>query len=57
MEVRVEVGLHLMDVYNTNKFRIETMYDYYIIMKFMFLVAKLFFHFIIGYASLIIFLS
>jgi hypothetical protein len=28
-------------VNNTNGFRTETMYDYYIVMKFMFLVIKL----------------
>jgi len=37
-------------------FRIETMYDYYIAMKSMFLVVKLSSHSSIGYASLIIFL-
>jgi hypothetical protein len=45
-----------MFLYNTNGFRIETMYDYYIAMKSMFLVAKLFSHPSIGYASLTIFL-
>jgi hypothetical protein len=40
-----------MVVYNTNGFGTETMYDYYIAMKFMFLVAKLFFHPSIVYAS------
>jgi len=46
----------LVTMYNTNGFRIEIMYDYYIAMKFMFLVAKLFFHPFIGYASFIILL-
>jgi hypothetical protein len=41
---------------NTNGFRIEIMYDYYIAMKFMFLIVKLFFHFSIGYVSLTILL-
>jgi hypothetical protein len=41
---------------NTNEFRTETMYDYYIAMKFMFLVAKLFSHPFIGYANLSILL-
>jgi hypothetical protein len=31
-----------LELYNTNGFGIETMYDYYIVMKFMFLVVKLF---------------
>ncbi len=31
-------------MYNMNKFKTETMYDYYIAMKSMFLVVKLFFH-------------
>ncbi len=38
-------------VYNTNGFGTETMYDYYIAMKSMFLVAKLFYHPSIVYAS------
>jgi len=46
----------LVTMYNTNGFRIEIMYDYYIAMKFMFLVAKLFFHPFIGYASFTILL-
>jgi hypothetical protein len=32
----------LVVMYNTNGFKTETMYDYYIIMKYMFLVTKLF---------------
>jgi hypothetical protein len=44
-------------LYNMNGFRIETMYDYYIVMKSMFLVVKLSSHLIIGYASLTILLS
>jgi hypothetical protein len=43
-------------VYNTNGFRTETMYDYYIAMKFMFLVAKLFSRPSIVYASFTILL-
>jgi len=39
-------------MYNMNEFRIKTMYDYYIVMKSMFLVAKLFSHPSIGYANL-----
>jgi len=39
-------------VYNTNGFRIEIIYDYYITMKFMFLVVKLSSHPSIDYASL-----
>jgi hypothetical protein len=45
-----------MCVYNTNGFGTETMYDYYIDMKSMFLVVKLFFHSSIVYASFTIFL-
>jgi len=45
-----------MVMYNTNGFRIETMYDYYIAMKSMFLVIKLSSHSSIGYASLSILL-
>jgi hypothetical protein len=41
-------------VYNTSRFKTETMYDYYIVMKSMFLVVKLSSHPIIGYASLTI---
>jgi hypothetical protein len=41
-----------MKMYNTNGFGTETMYDYYIIMKSMFLVVKLSSHPSIGYASL-----
>jgi hypothetical protein len=44
------------DLYNTNGFRIEITYDYYIAMKFMFLVVKLSLHFSIGYVSLTIIL-
>jgi len=43
-------------MYNTNGFRIEIMYDYYIVMKSMFLVVKLSFHPSIGYVSLTILL-
>jgi hypothetical protein len=43
-------------VYNTNGFRTETMYDYYIVMKSMFFIVKLSSHPSIGYASLIILL-
>jgi len=43
-------------VYNTNRFEIETMYDYYIALKSMFLVTKLFSHPSIVYASFTIFL-
>jgi hypothetical protein len=46
----------MVELYNTNEFRIEIMYDYYIAMKSMFLVAKLFSHLSIGYASLTILL-
>jgi len=42
----------VMGVYNTNGFKTETMYDYYIAMKSMFLVVKLSSHHSIGYASL-----
>ncbi len=44
------------NMYNTNGFGTETMYDYYIAMKSMFLVVKLFFHLSIVYASFTIFL-
>jgi hypothetical protein len=43
-----------MVLYNTNGFRTETMYDYYIVMKSMFLVVKLSSHSSIGYVSLTI---
>jgi hypothetical protein len=43
-------------LYNTNEFGTETMYDYYIAMKSMFLVAKLFSHPSIVYTSLTILL-
>ncbi len=43
-------------LYNTNRFRIEIMYDYYIVMKSMFLVVKLSSHPSIGYASFTILL-
>jgi hypothetical protein len=49
------VLVHL-GVCNTNMFRIETMYDYYIVMKFMFLIVKLSFHSSISYVSLTILL-
>jgi hypothetical protein len=39
-----------------NGFETETMYDYYIVMKFMFLVVKLFSHPSIVYASFTILL-
>jgi hypothetical protein len=39
-------------MYNTNRFGTKTTYDYYIAMKFMFLVEKLFYHPSIVYASL-----
>jgi hypothetical protein len=43
-------------MYNMNGFRIETMYDYYIVMKSMFFVVKISSHPSIGYASLTILL-
>jgi hypothetical protein len=43
-------------MYNTNGFGTEIMYDYYITMKFMFLVVKLFSHPSIVYASFTILL-
>jgi hypothetical protein len=43
-------------MYNTNGFGTETMYDYYIAMKSMFLVVKLFSHHSIVYASFTILL-
>jgi hypothetical protein len=43
-------------VYNTNGFETETMYDYYIVLKSMFLVTKLFSHPSIVYASFTILL-
>jgi hypothetical protein len=43
-------------MYNTNGFRTETMYDYYIIMKSMFLVVKLSSHSFIVYVSITILL-
>jgi hypothetical protein len=43
-----------MVLYYTSGFRIETMYNYYIVMKSMFLVVKLSSHLTIGYASLTI---
>jgi len=46
-----------MCVYNTSGFRTETMYDYYIAMKSMFLVAKLFSHPSLIYTRLTILLS
>jgi len=48
--------MEVLGMYNTNRFRIETMYDYYIAMKIMFLVVKLSSHSSIGYASLTILL-
>jgi len=47
---------HEMVMYNMNGFETETMYDYYIAMKSMFLVIKLFFHLSIVYASFTILL-
>jgi len=41
-------------LYNTNGFKNETMYDYYIAIKSMFLVVKLSSHSSTGYASLTI---
>jgi hypothetical protein len=46
-----------MVMYNMSGFRTKTMYDYYIIMKSMFLVVKLSSHPTIGYASSTILLS
>jgi len=46
-----------MVMYNMNGFGTETMYDYYIAMKSMFLVAKSFYHPSIVYASLTFLLS
>jgi len=46
----------VVTLYNTNGFGTQTMYDYYIAMKSMFLVAKLFSHPFIVYASLTILL-
>jgi hypothetical protein len=46
-----------MRMYNTNEFGIKTMYDYYITMKSMSLVVKLFSHSSIVYASFTILLS
>jgi hypothetical protein len=43
-------------MYNTNGFRTETIYDYYIAMKSMFLVIKLSSHSFIDYASFTILL-
>ncbi len=43
-------------LYNMNRFRTKTMYDYYIAMKSMFLVVKLSTHFSIDYASFTILL-
>jgi hypothetical protein len=43
-----------MCMYHTNGFRIEIMYDYYIPMKFMFLVVKFSSHSSIGYVRLTI---
>ncbi len=45
-----------MILYNTNGFRTETMYDYYIVMKSMFLVVKLSSHSSIVYVSITILL-
>ncbi len=54
--VIISKSSHMMALYNTNGFRTETMYDYYIVMISMFLVAKLFSNPSISYASLIILL-
>jgi len=43
-------------LYNTNGFKTETMYDYYIVMKSMFLVVKLSSHSSIVYVSITILL-
>jgi hypothetical protein len=48
---KVYARLWKMYLYNMNGFGTETMYDYYIVMKFMFLVVKLFSHPSIVYAS------
>ncbi len=53
--LRVQWGWCKVVMYNTNGLRTETIYDYYIAMKSMFLVVKLFFHPSIVYVSLIIF--
>jgi len=45
-----------MGVYNTNGFKTETMYDYYIVMKSMFLVVKLSSHSSIVFVSITILL-
>ncbi len=47
---------YLMVLYNTNGFRTETMYDYYIVMKSMFLVVKLSSHSSIVYVNITILL-
>jgi hypothetical protein len=43
-------------LYNTNGFKTKIMYDYYIVMKSMFLIAKLFSHSFIVYANITILL-
>jgi hypothetical protein len=45
-----------MGMFNTNGFRTEIMYDYYIVMKSMFLIVKLSSHSSIVYVSITIFL-
>jgi len=49
-------NLNVLGVYNTSGFTIETMYDYYIVMKSMFLVVKLSSQPTIGYVNLTILL-
>ncbi len=50
------LGNETKKMYNTNEFGTETMYDYYIAIKFMFLVVKLFSRTSIVYASFTILL-
>jgi hypothetical protein len=54
--VSVVFGNKLMGVRNTNGFKTEIMYDYYIVIKFMFFVVKLSSHSSIDYVSLTILL-
>jgi hypothetical protein len=53
---RLDVVLKTVVVHNMNGFSTETMYDYYIVMKSMFLVVKLSSHSSIDYVSLTILL-
>jgi hypothetical protein len=56
-KIKIKIGIEVyICVYNTNGFGIETMYDYYIAMKSIFLFVKLLFHLSIVYASLTILL-